>query len=170
MSADHHISRDPGRIYHTKVKLDPSDMFSGGGFFINHASVYVSIKHHVAINATENDKSKITYEKEAQSQVLVIKRYHTDNGILNASKFMEEMLKKQKTIRFSWSGASHKNGAEERAIKMLVTMENTMLMYAVLRLPKDILYNDIWKMEMDYAVWVYTRTPDIQSRLSAIEI
>ena len=27
--ADHYISRAPGRIYHTKGKSDPSDMFSG---------------------------------------------------------------------------------------------------------------------------------------------
>ena len=26
LSADHYISRDPGRLYHTKVNLSPSDM------------------------------------------------------------------------------------------------------------------------------------------------
>ena len=29
VSADHYISWDPGRLYHTKGKLYPSDMFSG---------------------------------------------------------------------------------------------------------------------------------------------
>ena len=29
---------------------------------------------------------------------------------------------------------------------------------------------DLWTMAMDYAVWVYNRTPDMQSGLSAIEI
>ena len=29
VSADHFISRNPGRLYHTKGKSDPSDMFSG---------------------------------------------------------------------------------------------------------------------------------------------
>ena len=33
VSADHYISRDPGRLYHTKGKTDPSDMFSGGCFY-----------------------------------------------------------------------------------------------------------------------------------------
>ena len=52
VSADHYISRAPGRLDHTKGKSDQSDMFSGGCVFNDHASVYVSIKHQVSINAT----------------------------------------------------------------------------------------------------------------------
>ena len=107
MSADHYISRAPGRLYHTKGKSDQSDMFSGGFVFIEHASGYVSIKHQVAINATENVKAKLTFEREAQSQLVVIKGYHTDDGILNSPEFMEELLKKQQKIRYSGAGASH---------------------------------------------------------------
>ena len=98
MSADHYISRAPVRLYHTKGKSDQSDMFSGGCVFIDHASGFVSIKHQVAINATETVKAKLTFEREAQSQRVVIKVYHTDNGIFNSSDFMEELLKKQPKI------------------------------------------------------------------------
>ena len=59
VSADHYISRSPGRLYHTKGILYQSDMFSGGCVFIEHASEYVSIKHQVAIDATENVKAKL---------------------------------------------------------------------------------------------------------------
>ena len=83
---------------------------------------------------------------------------------------MEELLKNQKKIRFSGSGASHKNGAAECAIKTVVSMARTMLMHAALRCPEDTLSTDLWPMEMDYAVWVYNRTPDMQSVLSDIEI
>ena len=48
----------------------------------------MSIKRQVAINATETVKAKLTLEREAQSQGMVIKGYHTDNGIFNASYFM----------------------------------------------------------------------------------
>ena len=89
VSADHYISRAPGRLYHTKGKSDHSDMFSGGCVFIDHASGYVSIKHQVAINATETVKAKLTFEREAQIQVVVIKVYHTDNWIFNSSEFMK---------------------------------------------------------------------------------
>ena len=71
----------------------------------------MSIKHQVAINANETVKAKLTFEREAQSQGLVIKGYHTDNGIFNTSEFTEDLLKKQQRIRFSGAGASHQNGA-----------------------------------------------------------
>ena len=43
----------------------------------------------------------------------MINEYHTD--ILNTSKFMEKLLKKQQKLRFSAAGASHQNGAGSRA-------------------------------------------------------
>ena len=71
------------------------------------------------------------------------------------------MLKKHQKIRFSGAGASHQNGEEERAIKTVVTMSRTMLMHAALRCPDDTFSTDLWPMAMDYAVWVYNRTPDV---------
>ena len=68
VSADNYMSRDPGRLYHTKGKSYQSDMFSGGCFFIDHASGYVSIKYQVAINATETVKAKLNFDREAQSK------------------------------------------------------------------------------------------------------
>ena len=60
-------------------------MFSGGCIFIYHASGYVSIKQQVDINATENIKAKRIFDREARSKGVVIKGYHTDNGIFYAS-------------------------------------------------------------------------------------
>ena len=45
-----------------------------------------------------------------------------------------------------------------------------MLMHAAIRCPEDTLSTDLWTMAMDYSVWVYNRTLDMQSGLSAIEI
>ena len=83
---------------------------------------------------------------------------------------MEELLKKQKNIRFSVSGASHQNGAAERAINTLVTMAKTLLMQAALRCSEDKFSTDLWPMAMDYAVKVYNWIPNMQSGLSAIKI
>ena len=71
------------------------------------------IKHQVDIKATETVKEKLTFEREAQLQGVVVKGYHTYNGIFNASEFMEELLKKHQKIRFSEAGDSHQNGAAE---------------------------------------------------------
>ena len=80
-------------------------MFSVGCVFIVHASVYVSIKHQVAINATETVKAKLAFEREDQSQGVMINVNHTDNVIFNTSKFMEYLLNKKQNIRFSGAGA-----------------------------------------------------------------
>ena len=84
----------------------------------------------------------------------MIKVYHTDNGILNTSKFMEELLKKQKKIRFSRASASHQNGATECAIKTVVNMASAILMQAWMICHKNTLSIEFWPNEMDYAVWI----------------
>ena len=80
-------------------------MYSGGCVLIEHASGYMSIKHQVDINATETFKEKLTVEREDKSQGVMINLYHTDNGIFNQSKFMDDLLKKQQKIRFSGASA-----------------------------------------------------------------
>ena len=64
-------------------------MFSGGCDFIDHESGYVSIKHQVDIKSIETIKVKLTFDREDQSQGVVIKGYHNNNGIFNVSEFME---------------------------------------------------------------------------------
>ena len=64
VSTDHFILRAPGGLYHTKGKSDPYDMYSAGCFLIDHASGYMSIKHQVAVNATETVKAKLAFERE----------------------------------------------------------------------------------------------------------
>ena len=41
VSADHYILRSLVRLYHTKGKSYPYEMFSGGYVFIYHASGYI---------------------------------------------------------------------------------------------------------------------------------
>ena len=69
----------------------------------------MSINHQVAINVTETVKEKINFERESQIQGVAIKGYHTNNGILNASEFMEDLLKNHQNTRFSGASASHQN-------------------------------------------------------------
>ena len=114
----------------------------------------MSIKHQLAINTTETVKAKLNFEREYQSHGVVINEYHTDNGIFNASEFMEGLLKKHKKMKFSGSGTSYQNGPAECAIKTVFTMASTMLMKTALRCPEDTFSTNILPMAMDYAVWV----------------
>ena len=112
------------------------------------------IKHQVDIKDTETVKAKLTFDREAQRQGVVVKGYHTDNRIFIASEFIEKMLNKQQKLRIGEAGASHQNEAAECAIKTVVTTEMIMLMHAALRCTEDTLSTDIWPMAMYYAVWV----------------
>ena len=102
----------------------------------------MSIKHQVAINATETVKAKITFEREDKSHRVMIKVYHTDNGIFNTSKFMVELLKNQQKIRFSGASTSHQNGSAERSIKTVVHMATAILMQGWMIFHKDTLSTD----------------------------
>ena len=86
----------------------------------------------------------------------MINKYHTENGIFNTSKFMEEMLNNKQKIRFSGGSASHQNGASDRAIKTVVTMESAILMQAWMICHKDTLFIDFgqrkWNMLYGYKV------------------
>ena len=110
----------------------------------------------MAINVTETVKAKLTFEREDQIQGVVIKGYHTDNGIFNASKFIEELLKNQQKIRFSGAGASNQNGAAECTTKTVVIMESAILMRAWMTCHKDTLSIDFgqrkWTMMYGYKV------------------
>ena len=59
--------------------------------------------------------------------------------IVNTSKFMEELLKKQQKISFSGAGVSHQNGASERAIKTKFNIASAILMQAWMICHKDTL-------------------------------
>ena len=122
-------------------------MYSGGCVLIDHVSGYMSIKHQVDIKAIENFKAKITLDREDKSKGVMINVYHTDNGILNTSKFMEELFKNHKKIRFSGVSASHQNGAAERSIKTLVTMTSAIFTQAWMIFHKDTLSIDFFQQK-----------------------
>ena len=50
---------------------------------------------------------------------------------------MEELMKKQKNIKFSGDGVSHQNGSSEQAIKTMVNMASSILMQAWMICHKD---------------------------------
>ena len=83
---------------------------------------------------------------------MAIKNYHTGNGILNNSEFMENMLNKHQQISLSGAGASHQNGSSERTINMVDNIERRMLMHAEIICPKDTLSTDFgqWKWNILY--------------------
>ena len=60
-------------------------MYSEGCILIDLVSGYMSNNNQVAINATENVKAKLTFERKDEIQGVIINVYHTENGIFNTS-------------------------------------------------------------------------------------
>ena len=84
---------------------------------------------------------------EDQSQSVVIKVQQTGNMVFNTSEVTEGLFNHHKNIRFSGSGASHKNGAVYCTIKALITMDMNGLIHAMMRCHKDtftLIFVQLW--------------------------
>jgi hypothetical protein len=79
VSVDQYISALPGRLLNTKGKEAKKDMYCGGTIFVDHASSRVFIKNQVSLNAGETVMAKRAFEREALSNGVIIRGYHTDN-------------------------------------------------------------------------------------------
>ena len=107
----------------------------------------------MAINATENVKAKINFERENKSQGVMINVYHTN--VFKTSMFMEKLLKKQKKLMFSGPGASHQNGAVSRARYQDSGRYGKSNIDASLDdISQGQNINWFWPTEMDYAVCI----------------
>lgn len=83
---------------------------------------------------------------------MMIQRYHTDNGISGTSEFVEELLVKQQTVRYSGINTPHKNAVAERAIQTIVYMARTMMLHVAMRAPEGFIKAGHWLMAMDQAM------------------
>ena len=63
-------------------------MFLGVCVFVDHASFFMIINNQVDINANKTVREKLTFERESQSNLVVMKGNQNYNGLLNASEFM----------------------------------------------------------------------------------
>ena len=67
-------------------------MFLGVCVFVDHASFFMIINNQVDINATETVREKHTFEREFQSNLVVMKGNQNYNGLFITSEFMVELL------------------------------------------------------------------------------
>ena len=79
-------------------------------------------------------------------------------------------MKKHQNIRFGRSRASHQNGASERAVKTMVTIESNMRMKTALRYLEETFSTAIWPMRIYYAIFIYNMIIGVQYILSMIEV
>lgn len=159
VSVDHYQSALPGRLYTSRGSTPAHRKYTGGVIFVDHATGYIDVRHQVHLDAAETIEAKIKYEREAYNSGVVVQQYHTDNGIFGTADFVDELLSKQQTVRYSGVGAAHENGVAERGIQTVTYMARTMMLHAAMRAPEGFIKSEHWPMAMDQAVWLYNRIP-----------
>ena len=80
---------------------------------------------------------------------------------------MEVIIGQVQDIRFGVVGAAHDNGVSECSIKAVTYMACTTMMHVSMRRSEGFITTSIWPLDMDYAWWVYNRTPKESTGFSA---
>ncbi|KAL7484243.1 hypothetical protein ACHAW6_009892 [Cyclotella cf. meneghiniana] len=114
----------------------------------------VSVDHYVSPPIF----GKQRVEADAANVGISIKKYHSDNGVFCSQEFQEHCDGQNQDLDFSAPGAKHQNGVAERAIGTLSHMACANLIHLMIHWPQHCDIN-LWALAMDYAVWVYNRTP-----------
>jgi len=158
VSMDQYESSVGGRLPHTRGREHSRNRYRGGTLFFDHASGKIFVRHQVSLTGSETVASKRSFEREAISQGVYIKSYHTDNGIFKSKEFERSLEEDQQHVKKSGVGAKHQNGLAERAIGIVQNMARAMLLHYRIHWP-DEFDPAVWPFAMSYAVWIYNNLP-----------
>jgi hypothetical protein len=169
VSTDQYVSKQLGRLPHTRGKESANEKYQGGTIFVDEASGFIFIQHQVGLTASETIRSKHLFERESASCGVLIQNYRGDNGVYKTKEFMDDLEQRNQTMRFSGVGAHHQNGIAERAIRTISESARAMILHAAIHWPEEISL-ELWPFAMDYAVYLWNRMPRKETGLSPIEI
>lgn len=167
VSADHYLSSVPGRLYETFGRERTG--YTCGSIFVDHASGRVFNFCQHSIDAQSTLRSKRSLEDIARDDGIVIKKYHSDNGIFASAAFKASCSALGQQIRYSGVGAHHQNGIAERNIKTVTQLARANLLHAASHWP-SCMHIKYWPQAVDYAIWVFNRLPSRNSGTSPLEI
>ena len=77
--------------------------------FFDHASSKIIVRHQVSLGGVKTVNAKRSVEREALADRVLIKKYHSDNGIFANHDFEDALLKDGQTLHRSAVGAKHQN-------------------------------------------------------------
>ena len=166
---DQVISKVPGRLLHTAGREPKQDRFSASSVFYDGASGVIKIEHQVTVNATDSLMAKNNFERWALQHGVIIKSYHSDNGVYKSNDYMKALQDHHQPIRFSGVGAKWQNGVAENAIRIAVTRARTMMMHVALHWP-EVDDESLWPLALSYAAHLYNNTPNRETGIAPMEI
>lgn len=155
---DHYMSPVPGRVIADSGHSSASNGYVAGTIYVDAASGFVYHRPQKTISASEMIRGKLIFEQEAADANVVVKSYHSDNGIFNSKEFKEHCLKLNQTISFSGVGAKFQNGVAENAVGFITSMARANMIHATIHHPRHKFINS-WPLAMSYAIWCCNKVP-----------
>jgi transposase InsO family protein len=151
VSTDHYISSTHGCLYTSYGQVQQG--YTCGTIFVDHASSFIFHRLQYSSTANKTLASKLTLKQLANKNNIIIKKYHTNNGIFASQVFRQACAALHQTISFSGVGARHQNGVAERSIKTISQWACSNLLYTTSHWSTVTI--KLWPQAMDYAVLVY---------------
>ena len=168
VATDQFVSAVRGRRFHTFGKENEGQKFTGGTVFVDISSGFISACMQVSLKAQETILAKRRFERDLHLHGHKIVQYLGDNGVFRSEEFSLELQKKGQTIEFCGVGAHHQNGVAERSIRTISDSARSMLIHAAIHWPEAVDLS-LWPMAVEYATYLYNRTPGRVSDTSPME-
>ena len=163
LSADHYLSPISGRLY-TSFGRERQG-YTCGTLFVDHASGKIFNFPQFSTNAMDTIDSKRKLERCANEEGILVKAYHSDNGVFASDAFKNECQQHGQKLTFSGVGAHHQNGVAERNIKTISQWARANMLHAAYHWHEHANVK-LWPQAVDYAAWVFNRLPSAKTGLS----
>jgi GAG-pre-integrase domain len=144
VSVDQLESSVPGLVGQLKGKLT-NKRYKVATIFVDHFPSLSYVHLQLSTSADDTLQAKFEFEKYVRSHVVLVQRYHDDNGRFSDSSWRNDILKQGQRLAFCGVGAHHQNGRAEKRIRDIQDLARTSLIHA----------NQRWPDAVDARLWPY---------------
>ena len=169
VSIDHFVCRNKGRLFTSRGKSVPTDMYSGGCIFVDNYSGFVHVELQKHLNTLETLQAKDRFEAMASDFGVIPQTYLSDNGAAFTShEFSSRMKEFNQVSKFAGPGAHHHNGVAERNIRTIISIARTMMIHSAMHWP-EVSDVELWPMAVKHAVHVFNRVPSPDTGVCSLD-
>ena len=166
---DHFICKNKGRLFTSRGKTVPTDMYGGGCIFVDNYSGFVHVELQKHMNTLETLQAKDRFESMALDYGVIPQTYLSDNGAAFTShEFTAKMKEFEQVSKLSGAGAHHHNGVAERNIRTIISIARTMMMHTAMHWP-EVSDVELWPMAVKHAVHVFNRVPSVETGICPLD-
>ena len=166
---DHFVCKNKGRLFTSRGKSVPTDMYSGGCIFVDNYSGFVHVELQKHLNSLETLQAKDRFEAMALDFGVIPQTYLSDNGAaFTSNEFSAKMKEFEQVSKFAGAGAHHHNGVAERNIRTIISIARTMMIHSAMHWP-EVSDVELWPMAVKHAVHVFNRMPSVETGICPLD-